>query len=134
MPRISPDERWVAYSSFESGRWEVYVATFPAFTEKRQVSGSGGSQPFWRNDGKELFYLTLDGKLMAAEVTSRSTLQTALPKVLFQTPVRVSPIYNQYSVTADGTRFLFGEPINQGSEQIAVVLNWPAAGLKRYRP
>jgi Tol biopolymer transport system component len=131
MPRVSPDERWVAYNSLESGRWEVYVATFPAFAEKRQVSGSGGCQPFWRNDGKELFYLTLDGKLMAVEVTGGTRLETALPRVLFQTSVRVSPIYNQYSVTADGKRFLFGEPINQGAEQITVVLNWPAAGLKR---
>jgi len=69
-PSVSPDERWVAYNSLESGRWEVYLATFPAFTEKRQVSVSGGCQPFWRKDGKELFYLTLTGKLMVADVRS----------------------------------------------------------------
>jgi Tol biopolymer transport system component/tRNA A-37 threonylcarbamoyl transferase component Bud32 len=130
MPRVSPDERWVAYDSLESGRWEVYVATFPAFTEKRQVSAGGGCQPLWRNDGKEIFYLSLDGKLMATDVTGGAALRTLLPHALFQTPVSVSAIFSQYTVTADGKRFLFGEPINQGAEQITVVLNW-AAGLKR---
>jgi Tol biopolymer transport system component len=130
MPRVSPDERWVAYNSLESGRWEVYLATFPAFSEKRQASAGGGCQPLWRSDGKELFYLSLDGKLMATDVTGGAALQTLLPHVLFQTPVSVSAIYSQYTATADGKRFLFGEPINKDSEQITVVLNW-ASGLKR---
>jgi eukaryotic-like serine/threonine-protein kinase len=86
MPRVSPDERWVAYNSLESGRWEVYVATFPAFTEKRQVSGSGGCQPFWRNDGKELFYLTLDGKLMAVEVTGGAGSRPHCQRFCFKLP------------------------------------------------
>jgi len=129
-PRISPDERWVAYNSLESGRWEVYVAAFPSFAGKRQVSLSGGCQPLWRKDGKELFYLTLDGKLMAAEVKGGETLQTGAPQVLFQTPTRVNPILGQYRVTADGKRFLLGEPVNEGPEQLTVVLNWDA-GLKR---
>jgi hypothetical protein len=69
-PTISPDGRWVAYNSLESGRWEVYVAAFPGFTDKRQVSSAGGCQPHWRKDGKELFYLALDGKLMTVDVTT----------------------------------------------------------------
>ncbi len=131
-PRVSPDEHWVAYSSLESGRWEVYIATFPAFTEKRQVSVSGGCQPFWRKDGKELFYLTFSGKLMATDVKGGATLQTGVPRVLFQTPARVEdPGMNQYSVTGDGKKFLFEEPVtNEGAEQITVVLNW-AVGLRR---
>ena len=129
-PSISPDERWVAYNSLESGRWEVYLATFPAFTEKRQVSVSGGCQPFWRKDGKELFYLGLDGKLMVAEVKGGATPQTGVPRVLFQTPLRVEPQLRQYSMTGDGKKFLLGEPINESAEQITIVLNW-AAGLKR---
>ena len=55
-PRVSRDEHWVGYSSLESGRWEVYVATFPEFLQRQQVSSSGGFQPLWRNDGKELFF------------------------------------------------------------------------------
>ncbi len=130
QPSISPDERWVAYNSLESGRSEVYLAAFPTFTEKRQVSVSGGCQPFWRKDSKELFYLTLSGKLMAAEIKAGAAAQTGVPRVLFQTPVRVVPYLRQYSMTADGKNFLFGEPINEGAEQITIVLNW-AAGLKR---
>jgi Tol biopolymer transport system component/predicted Ser/Thr protein kinase len=129
-PRFSPDERWVAYNSLESGRWEIYVAAFPSFAGKRQVSVSGGCQPFWRGDGKELFYLTLDGKLMVAEVKGGATLQTSAPQALFQTPTRANPILGQYRVTADGKRFLFSEPVNEGPEQLTVVLNWDA-GLKR---
>ena len=130
QPSISSDERWVAYNSLESGRCEVYLATFPTFTEKRQVSVSGGCQPFWRKDGKELFYLALSGKLMAAEVKGGATPQAGVPRVLFQTPVRVVPYLRQYSMTSDGKKFLFGEPINEGAEQITIVLNW-SAGLKR---
>jgi eukaryotic-like serine/threonine-protein kinase len=129
-PSISPDERWVAYGSLESGQWEVYLATFPAFTEKRQVSVSGGCQPFWRKDGKELFYLALNGKLMVTEVKGGPTPQTGVPQVLFQTPIRVDPQFRQYSMTVDGKKFLFGEPINETADQITIVLNW-AAGLKR---
>ena len=67
-PRVSPDGKWIAYSALESGRWEVYVASFPEFTNRRQVSRDGAVQPVWRRDQKELYFLTLDGKLMAATV------------------------------------------------------------------
>ena len=127
---LSPDERWVAYNSNESGRWEVYAAAFPAFTEKRQVSSAGGCQPMWRKDGKELFYLTLDGKLMAAEVKSGASLQTGIPRMLFQSPARVNPIYSEYCVTADGKRFLFKDPVGENATPFTVVVNW-TAGLKR---
>ena len=66
---LSPDGRWIAFNSQESGRWEVYVASFPSFADKRQVSRGGGCQPLWRNDGKEFFYLGLEGKLMAVDTT-----------------------------------------------------------------
>jgi hypothetical protein len=129
-PHISSDGHWVAYNSLESGRWEVYVAAFPAFNEKRQVSISGGCQPLWRKDGKELFYRTLEGKLMAVEVKGGAALQTGAPVLLFQTPSRVNPVLGEYCVTADGERFLFPEPIGESSMPVTVVLNWPAL-LKR---
>ena len=66
---VSPDGRWIAFNSLESGRWEVYAAAFPSFNDKRRVSRDGGGQPLWRNDGKELFYLSLQGKLMAVDTT-----------------------------------------------------------------
>jgi eukaryotic-like serine/threonine-protein kinase len=129
-PHVSPDGRWIAYNTTETGRWEVYVATFPGFTGKRQVSSNGGGQALWRKDGKELFYLSLDGKLMAVDVKVGATIETGLPKVLFQTPLVVSPLDDQYCVTADGRRFLIGEPVGVAAKPITVVLNWTAA-LKR---
>ena len=68
---VSPDGRWVAFNADESGRWEVYVAAFPAFTSKRQVSSGGGVQPQWRADGRELFYLAPDGSMMSVRVDTR---------------------------------------------------------------
>jgi Tol biopolymer transport system component/tRNA A-37 threonylcarbamoyl transferase component Bud32 len=129
-PHISPDGHWVAYNSLESGRWEVYVAAFPAFNEKRQVSISGGCQPLWRKDGKELFYRTLDGKLMVVEVKGGAKLQAGTPLFLFQTPARANPVQSEYFVTGDGKRFIFQEPIGESATPITVVVNW-AAGLKR---
>jgi Tol biopolymer transport system component len=129
-PNVSPDGHWIAYNSRESGRWEVYVATFPGFTEKRQVSNTGGGQALWRKDGKELFYLTLDGKMMAVSVKVGAAIETGIPKVLFQTRLTVNPRQDQYCVTGDGVRFLFGEPVAEVPNPVTVVLNW-TAGLKR---
>jgi len=129
-PHVSPDGRWVAYNSVESGRWEVYVAAFPTFAEKRQVSASGGCQPLWRKDGKELFYLTMEGKLMVVEMKNGITLQPGVPQFLFQTPARVVPINSQYCVTGDGKKFIFREPVGENTLPFMVVLNWNA-GLKR---
>jgi Tol biopolymer transport system component len=66
--RVSPDGRWVAFNADESGRWEVYVATFPGFTSKRQISRDGGVQPQWSGDGRELYYLMSDGSMMAVRI------------------------------------------------------------------
>ena len=128
-PHVSPDGHWVAYNSIESGRWEVYVAAFPTFADKRQVSVNGGCQPLWRKDGQELFYLTLEGKLMVVELKAGKILQTGVPQLLFQTPAIVSPINSQYCVMADGKRFIFREPVGEANAPITVVLNW-VAGLK----
>jgi serine/threonine protein kinase len=124
-PHVSPDGRWIAYDSNDSGRWEIYVAAFPAFTGRRQISTAGGGQPLWRKDGRELFYLSLDGKLMALDVKSGATLETGTPKVLFQTAVRVVPQFDQYCVTADGQRFIVAES-SRDNRPISVVVNWPA--------
>jgi eukaryotic-like serine/threonine-protein kinase len=129
FPRVSSDEHWVAYNSLESGRWEVYVAAFPTFTERRQISSNGGCQPFWRKDGKELFYLTLDGKLMAVDVKGGAALSTGVPQVLFQTPERVNPMQSEYCVTGDGKKFILREPVGERTTPITVVLNWNA-GMK----
>jgi Tol biopolymer transport system component len=120
-PHVSPNGHWIAYNSLESGRWEVYVAAFPSFNEKRQVSVSGGCQPMWRKDGKELFYRTLEGKLMVVEFKGGSALQTGVPLLLFQTPGRVNPIQSEYCVVGDGKKFIFREPVGESATPITVV-------------
>jgi Tol biopolymer transport system component len=142
--QVSPDGRWIAFNSDESGAWEVYVARFPEFTEKRQVSIAGGMQPRWRGDGRELFYLSLDGVMMAATVgdaassgssgagrTGRAAgIALGAPAALFPTHLSPSPNVPQYDVLGDGSRFLVVEPARSGGEPVTFVLNW-AAGLRR---
>jgi Tol biopolymer transport system component len=125
---VSPDGEWIAFSSEESGRWEVYVASFPDFARKRQISSAGGVQPIWRADGKELFYLQHDGSMMSVQIQLGSTIEADSPQALFTSAIAVNPQWNQYCVTADGQRFLMIEP--EENEQINVVTNWPE-NLKR---
>jgi hypothetical protein len=132
--QISPDGRWIAYTSDESGRAEVYVRTFPAAGGKWQISANGGDQPKWRRDGKELFYIAADKRLMTVEVKAGSTFEAGAPKVLFGTRVPsagLSDTRNHYVVTADGQRFLINNVVGAITETpITVMLNW-TAGLKR---
>ena len=81
---LSPDGRWLAYVSDESGRYEVYVQSFPGGGGKRQVSTGGGIGPRWRGDGKELFYHAPDGKLMAVPVKSGASFEAGAPVALFE--------------------------------------------------
>jgi len=126
---LSPDGRWIAYNSLESGRWEVYVASFPTFGDKRQISNGGGCQARWRKDGKELFYLSLQGKLMAVDVAGGPSFEAGIPRPLFQTPILVSPLIDQYAVTGDGRQFILSTPVGE-EEPITVLVNW-IARMKR---
>jgi Tol biopolymer transport system component len=113
---VSPDGRWVAFQANESGRFEIYVAAFPTFTSKRQISSDGGLQPQWRGDGRELFYLSPDGSLMSVRVDPRPEFTASRPAPLFST--NISPFGGettpQYGVTADGQRFLGLERVGGG--------------------
>jgi len=91
-PHVSPDGRWIAYGSVESGPWDIYVASFPDLQNKRQISNGGGAQPLWRGDGKELYYLTPDGKMMAVETIGGATLKTGAPSS-FSRPVFAPTLY-----------------------------------------
>jgi eukaryotic-like serine/threonine-protein kinase len=130
---FSPNGKWVAYTSDESGKSEVYVQSFPASGGKSLVSTDGGADPRWRRDGKELFYLSTDRKLMAVPVNGETTFEPGLPKGLFQTRVPALTVYdrNCYAVTKDGQRFLINTLVDEAvSSPITLVLNW-TAGLKR---
>jgi eukaryotic-like serine/threonine-protein kinase len=130
--QFSPDGRWVAYTSFESGRAEVYVAPFPGPGGKWQISTAGGSSPRWRRDGTEIFFLASDNALMAAAVNGKaSSFQVGAVKPLFQTHLVGPP--HEYDVSADGQKFLINSAPQQNGAApapITVVLNW-TAGLKK---
>ena len=128
---FSPDGRWVAYHSDESGRYEVYVTSFPGAGGKWQISTAGGSRPRWRRDGAEIFYLASDNKLVAAAVNGKgSSFEVGAVKPLFQTRA-VGPLGSPYDVSADGQRFLINtRPEQTAAVPITVVMNW-TEGLKR---
>ena len=123
---VSADGKYIAYNSNESGRWEVYVASFPSFTNRRQISNSGGCQPLWSKDGKGLFYLSLEGKLISINFKAAPTLEAGIPTELFSVPLQVEPKRNQYAVLADGKKFLFLESADLVAAPMVVVLNWTA--------
>jgi eukaryotic-like serine/threonine-protein kinase len=107
--QISPDGKWVAYASDESGNWEIYVTSFPGAAGKWQVSRGGGSEPRWRGDGKEIFYIAPSGMLMAVPVSGEGTFATGTPSPLFQihgrAPISSTDVFT-YDVAKDGKRFL----------------------------
>ena len=128
--RFSPDGHFIAYSSDESGRYEVYVQTFPVSGGKWLVSRDGGAQPHWRADGKEIFFIAPDRKMMAADVKLEgSTFEGGVPKALFQTQIISYPNpRNGYEVSADGQRFVIITPLQENtSTPITVVANWNAS-------
>ena len=129
--RISPDGQWVAYCSDESGRPEIFVADFPARADRWQVSSGGAVNPMWRADGRELFYLSAEGDLMAATVQpGRSDFEIAAPRILFRTPIQRTALSEvsgprQIAAAPDGRRFLINVRGARSFEApITVVLHW----------
>jgi hypothetical protein len=135
---FSPDGRWVAYHSNESGRPEIYVRPFvpPGATSNAaaaaggqwQVSTAGGILPMWRSDGKELYYLNPDGAMMAAQIkVNGATLEPGAPVMLFPTRIFGGgadvQLGRQYDVTADG-RFLINTQLNEAAAPITLLQNW----------
>jgi Tol biopolymer transport system component len=131
--QFSPDGEWIAYTSDESGRPEVYIQPFPGPGARSQMSTNGGGMARWRRDGKEIFYIALDGRLIAVPIRSPSNGQAALdagaPIPLFTTriggPVQANS-RQQYMVSADGQRFLMNTVAEENAAPITVILNWKA--------
>lgn len=138
LGQVSPDSRWMAYGSTESGRFEVSVRNFPTPGGKWQISKDGAVSPRWRGDGKELFYYAADGQLMAAPIKASETaleVGTAVPLFaprVLNGPTSPNGFRAQYDVTRDGQRFLLNVPAEPDTAPppITVVLNW-TAGLKK---
>jgi len=125
-PIVSSDGHCAAYYSDQSGQIEVYIASFPEFRDERRVSANGAGAPLWRKDGKELFYITLDGKFMSVDVKCGTRLVTGVPKFLFKVPFPVDVSTIVFCVAENGNKFIFAEPV-ESQETLSVVLNWNAA-------
>ncbi len=132
QPQVSPDGRWLSYISTKSGRFEVYLEPFHRRGAQVRVSINGGGQPRWRGDGKELFYLSLDGALMSVDVRDGSNgIEVGMPNMLIPAAelraVTEGPDYSDYAVSSDGRRFLFKVPAaHDEGQRIHVLLDWPS--------
>lgn len=123
---LSPDGQLIAYGENRTGRWEVFVASFPSFQHIKQVSLGGGAQPRWRRDGRELFFIDYGGEMMSATVERGSRPKIGVPRRLFHTGLIPDPTINQYAVTKDGTKFLVLEPHKDSRETYSVIVHWPS--------
>ena len=123
--QFSPDGRWVAYQSNVTGPFKIYVRPFPGPGGTWKVSAMGGTDPRWRADGRELFFIAPDAELMAASVrTSSSSLEAGSPTALFQTRiVTASTLKHEYVVSANG-RFLVNTIFDDAPSSITLLLNW----------
>jgi Tol biopolymer transport system component len=132
--QFSPDGKWIAYSSDESGEYEIYVLPFPSSGPggKSRISSGGGAMPRWRGDGRELFYVTPDSKMMAVDVTPGTALRFGTPRMLFQSNIVSAAIaFHRYAVTSDGQRFLINSrQSDENTAYLTVVLN-ALSGLKK---
>lgn len=124
--RLSPDARWIAYHSNETGSPEVFIRSFPSGDIKQQVSRGGGYRSVWRRDGRELFYISPDGDLMAASIALSTSLQVGTPIKLFRTPIDPGSAvsHSQFDVHPDNERFLMVVPVANTPHPIDVILNW----------
>jgi dipeptidyl aminopeptidase/acylaminoacyl peptidase len=128
--QFSPDGKWIAYQSNESGQFEIYVRPFPGPGEKVRISNNGGAQPRWNKNGKEIFYVALDSKMMAAsvKVSPNGSLETQTPAVLFAAHIAGGVLpgiqKQQYAVSSDGQRFLMMLTPDEGASPITVIYNW----------
>jgi Tol biopolymer transport system component len=133
-PELSPDGRWLAYVSDESGSYEIYVQSFTAEgkvgSDRRRISTNGGIVPNWSRDGKELFYVASDGQLMSVAVKANGTaLEFSPPKALFKTRMMADAnVFHEFDVSPDGQHFLVGTLIGESTAPPpSVILNWTAA-------
>jgi Tol biopolymer transport system component len=139
--QVSPNGRYIAYATNESGSYQVVVQTFPnPAGGKWPITAQGGNEPLWKSDGRELYYLAPGGKIMAVAVTSDPTFQVGPPTELFQTTLTLTPantpFLRRYAVSDDGQRFLVAAPstasaASADSIPITAIVNWTATLQKK---
>ena len=132
-PKLSPDGRWLAYSSDETGNYEIYVQSFSPDgklgSDKKRISTNGGKYPVWRRDGSELFYVATDSAMMATNVKTVGTdFEFSAPKALFTTRMLSwGTNFHEFDVSPDGQRFLIGTRIGEPTAPPpTVILSWTA--------
>jgi Tol biopolymer transport system component len=126
-PQFSPDGKWFAYASNQTGRYELYVRAFEGSGGTLTVSRNGGLYPRWRADGKELFYMSADNKIMAAEIKSDgSQLSVGRTQALFNTRVPEGVSRQFYDVLPDGQHFVLIAPEPSSGTPLTLLVNWPA--------
>ena len=130
---LSPDGSWIAYTSDAARRWDVYVRALDGSSEELRVSAEGGFAPCWRRDGRELFYVDANGRLMAVPVLSLDPPRFGPPAALFAARIEEASD-RQYDVFPDGQRFILNRSLVEEHEPIAVVLGWTARLEKGPRP
>jgi len=129
--RFSPDGKWIAYQSNESGRNEIYVRAFPDSDEKWPISTGGGTMPSWRGDGREIYYVSGESRMMAVAVKPGAAFETETPVALFATELRPH-IARQYDVTPDGSKFLLNNLVDiSPPEPVTLLQNWTARFAKQ---
>ena len=121
---FSPDGRWLAYTSNESGRAEIQIQPYPSGGGRYQVSRAGGIEPSWRGDGRELFYLAPGGTMMAVSIDAGREFQAGAPQRLFETGITSTQNDGPYVVSRNGQRFLIPVPDRSVNAPMTVVLNW----------
>jgi Tol biopolymer transport system component len=127
-PAFSPDDRWIAYNANPSNRLEVYVRSATPGGGQVQISRDGGWAPRWRGDGRELFFLALDGQMMATAITmTPAGLEAGVPRALFPTPLRRGTERRPFAAARDGSRFLFAIPERTPPSPVTVIINWTSA-------
>jgi eukaryotic-like serine/threonine-protein kinase len=135
--KISPDGRWIAFTTNDSGTYQIVVQSFPDPTGgKWQITSKGGIEPKWSHDGRELYYLDLDGKLTAVPIKGDKSIEAGKPESLFQTPLTVPrgglPRTHRYDVAPDG-KFLIAVPkATATNAPIVAVMNWTAGVEKKH--
>jgi Tol biopolymer transport system component len=128
--QFSPDGHWIAYQSNESGRFEIYVQSFPGGSSKTQITNQGGTQARWRRDGKELFYIAPDGQLVAVPIrlpSSNGPVEVGTATRLFVAQVGDAIQGTDgphYAVSPDGTRFLINTLVEEQAAPLTLIVNW----------
>jgi Tol biopolymer transport system component len=123
-PDVSPDGRWIAYATTETGNYEVFVQPLPPTGAKWQVSTGGGRQPRWRRDGRELYFVTNDRKFYVVDVRAGATFEFGTPGKLFDMPSNTVSVRNSYEPSKDGQRFLVNKLLDTAMPPVNVVVNW----------